>query len=120
MPLREKVALVVVPGMLSLSAWTGDDAAAPPPPESRSEAGPGSPGSTPRGVTIEVTFAGSTVTPNGERIEVQHGHDVTLPERELEYDAGTTELRIPNLDQPGVVDVESHDLDKVIVQLEVR
>lgn len=75
------------------------------------------------------------MSPNGERIEVEHGQEVTLlvtadkpgeihvhstPERELEYQAGSTELRIPNLDQPGVVDVESHDLDKVIVQLEVQ
>ena len=85
--------------------------------------------------TIEVTFKGDTVTPNGERVEVTHGQDVTLhvtadaageihvhstPEQEFEYDAGETTLTITDLDQPGVVDVESHSLDKVIVQLEVR
>ena len=41
------------------------------------------------------------------------------PEQELEYDAGTTTLEL-TIDQPGVVDVESHDLEKTIVQLEVR
>jgi hypothetical protein len=85
--------------------------------------------------TIEVTFQGDTVSPNGERVEVTHGQDVTLhvtadkpgeihvhstPEQELEYDAGETTLTIKDLDQPGVVDVESHTLEKVIVQLEVR
>lgn len=85
--------------------------------------------------TIEVTIKGDTVTPNGERVDVQHGQDVTLvvtadkageihvhstPEQELGYDAGTTTLTIKDLDQPGVVDVESHALDKVIVQLEVK
>ena len=91
--------------------------------------------SSPEGTTIEVTFNGDNVTPNGDRIEVEHGQDVTLvvtadkpgeihvhstPEQELEYDAGTSTLTIRNLDQPGIVDVESHDLEKVIVQLEVR
>ena len=41
------------------------------------------------------------------------------PEQELEYDAGTTTVEIAPIDQPGVVDVESHTLDAVIVQLEV-
>jgi hypothetical protein len=85
--------------------------------------------------TIDVTITADSVTPNGERVEVQHGQDVTLvvtadsagvihvhstPEQELAYEAGTTTLTIKDLDQPGVVDVESHALDKVIVQLEVK
>ena len=41
------------------------------------------------------------------------------PEQEIEYDAGTTDKTL-TIDQPGVVDVESHTLDKLIVQLEVR
>ena len=96
---------------------------------------PTTPTSSPDGTTIEVTFDGDKVTPNGDRIEVERGQAVTLvvtadkpgeihvhstPEQELEYDAGTSTLTIANLDQPGVVDVESHDLEKVIVQLEVR
>lgn len=83
---------------------------------------------------IEVTFRGDSVTPNGDRVEVRAGAPVELvvradrpgeihvhssPEQELEYDAGTTTLRL-EIDQPGVVDVESHDLEKTIVQLEVR
>lgn len=84
---------------------------------------------------IEVTVEGDSITPNGERVEVAVGQEVDLevtadapgeihvhssPEQELEYDAGESTLTIEGIDTPGVVDVESHDLDKVIVQLEVR
>ncbi|WP_309646999.1 hypothetical protein [Nocardioides sp.] len=83
--------------------------------------------------TIEITFEGGTVTPNGERVEVGTGQPVDLvvradesgeihvhsePEQEFEYAAGTTTLKL-QIDQPGVVEVESHDLEQVIVQLEV-
>ena len=85
--------------------------------------------------SIEVTFSGDTVTPNGERVEVEQGQSVELvitadapgeihvhsdPEQEFDYDAGTSTKTIEGIDRPGVVDVESHDLDQVIVQLEVR
>jgi hypothetical protein len=84
--------------------------------------------------SIDVTFEGDTVTPNGERVEVQTGQPIELnisadaageihvhsdPEQALDYDEGTSTVEIEPIDQPGVVDVESHDLDVVIVQLEV-
>ncbi|GAA4130458.1 hypothetical protein GCM10022215_44070 [Nocardioides fonticola] len=74
------------------------------------------------------------MTPNGDRIPVKVGQDVVLdvtadapgeihvhstPEQEFEYEAGSTQLTISGLDQPGIVTIESHTLDKVIVQLEV-
>ena len=83
---------------------------------------------------ITVTFEGDTVDPNGERVDVDKGQDITLevtadepgeihvhssPEQELEYQAGESTLTIKGIDQPGTVDVESHSLEKVIVQLEV-
>ena len=46
-------------------------------------------------------------------------HVHSSPEQEIEYAAGTTDKTL-TIDQPGVVEVESHDLDKLIVQLEVR
>ena len=46
-------------------------------------------------------------------------HVHSEPEQELEYGEGTTTLPL-TIDKPGVVDVESHDLEKVIVQLEVK
>jgi hypothetical protein len=83
--------------------------------------------------TIEITFSGGSVEPNGERIEVERGQEITLvvksdeagelhvhtePEKELAYDVGTTELKL-TIDEPGVVDVEDHHLEVVVVQLEV-
>ena len=84
---------------------------------------------------IAVTIEGDQVTPNGDRIEVDAGQDVELditadepgeihvhstPEQVLEYDEGETTLTITGLEQPGTVDVEVHELEKIIVQLEVR
>jgi hypothetical protein len=99
-----------------------------------SGAGSDGSGSSPeKGETIEVTFADGSVTPNGERVEVGVGEEVTFvitaeapgslhvhgtPEQELDYDEGTTETSL-TIDRPGVVEVESHDLG-VVVQLEVR
>ena len=74
------------------------------------------------------------MTPNGDRVEVKAGEPVTLevtadvageihvhsnPEQELEYAAGESSLSL-TIDQSGIVNVESHSLDKVIVQLEVQ
>jgi hypothetical protein len=106
---------------LSLSACGGDDSSTT--------------GGTSETKTIAITFDGDTVTPNGERIEVAVGQTIELdvtadaageihvhsdPEQELEYDAGSTTLTLDPIDQPGVVDVESHTLEQTIVQLEVK
>ena len=84
--------------------------------------------------SIDVTFEGDTVSPNGERVEVETGQPIELnitadaageihvhgdPEQTLDDEEGTSTVEIEPIDQPGVVDVESHDLDVVIVQLEV-
>jgi hypothetical protein len=113
-------ATVLTLAMLGLGACGDDDSSGP------------SGDATP--ISIDVTFDGDTVTPNGERVQVATGQPVELnvtadaageihvhsdPEQELEYDAGTSTVEIAPIDQPGVVDVESHDLDAVIVQLEV-
>lgn len=84
--------------------------------------------------TIEITFTGGSVSPEGERVQVDAGEEIELvvkadepgalhvhsnPEQELEYGAGTTNLPL-TLDEPGIVDVEAHDPEAVVVQLEVR
>jgi len=84
---------------------------------------------------IQVTIEGDSVTPNGDRVEVSVGQEIDLevtadapgeihvhstPEQELEYDEGTSTVTIQPIDKPGTVDVESHSLEKTIVQLEVR
>ena len=85
--------------------------------------------------TIEVTFEGDSVTPNGDRIEVAVGQPIEMvvkadaegeihvhsePEHEFEYGSGTTTLAPFTIDKPGIVEVESHNLEKTIVQLEVK
>lgn len=84
--------------------------------------------------TINVTIEGDSVTPNGDRVEVKVGQPIELvvkadaageihvhssPEQELPYAAGTTTLPL-TIDKPGIVEVESHALEKTIVQLEVK
>jgi hypothetical protein len=93
---------------------------------------PGNPTEDPK--VIEITFEGDTVTPAGDRVNVDVGQTVELvvkadvageihvhsdPEQELGYGEGTTTLTL-TIDEPGIVDVESHELDQVIVQLEVE
>lgn len=89
---------------------------------------------TPVAQVIDITFTGGEVDPSGDRVEVSAGEEVVLrvtadapgeihvhatPEQVLTYAAGTTDMPL-TIDQPGVVEVESHDLQLVIVQLEVR
>jgi len=84
---------------------------------------------------IDITFEGDSVTPNGERVEVTRGQPVEFvvkadasgeihvhssPEQELEYEKGTTILKLDPIDRAGIVEVESHTLEKTIVQLEVK
>lgn len=88
----------------------------------------------PAGVVVDITFDGDDVTPNGERIDAEVGEPVTLnidadaagelhvhstPEQEIAYDAGTSTHEV-TFDQPGIVDIESHNLEKIVVQVEVR
>ena len=119
---RSLAAAAVVLATLSLATACGDE-------ETPSDSGSADP------QVIKVTFEGDSVTPNGERIEVSRGQDIDLkvtaeeageihvhstPEQELEYPVGESTVTIKGIDQPGTVDVESHSLDQVIVQLEVR
>jgi predicted small secreted protein len=84
---------------------------------------------------IDVTISGDSVTPNGDRVDVKVDQPIQLvvkadvageihvhsdPEHELEYDAGTTTLKTFTIDKPGIIEVESHALEKTIVQLEVK
>jgi hypothetical protein len=83
---------------------------------------------------IEISLEQETFEPRGARIEVAAGEPITLtitadragelhvhstPEQEIAFDQGTSEHEL-RIDQPGVVEVESHDPDLVVLQLEVR
>lgn len=114
---------------LGLSACGGgdDEPAATPTSGSSSSQGADS-------VAVTVTREDDSFTPNGERVELEVGQtlDLTItsdtagelhvhstPEQEIEYDAGTSEHEI-TIDRPGVVEVESHEPDSIVLQLEVR
>lgn len=125
-----RLAPVVLVLAAGLTACGGDDAD-PPATTSSSSPSPSSDGDT---VALEVTREGDTFTPNGERVELEVGQTLVLtitadvagelhvhstPEQEVAYDAGTSEHEI-TIDRPGVVEVESHDPDSIVLQLEVR
>ncbi len=120
---RAMATLAVLLGALALTAGCGSDG----------ESDSSGDGTDPK--VIAVSFDGDTVTPNGERVEVETGQDIELqitadvageihvhssPEQELEYDEGDSTVTIEGIDQPGTVDVESHSPEQIIVQLEVR
>jgi hypothetical protein len=84
-------------------------------------------------VTIDITVKDKDVKPSGSKVKVKAGTPIHLrissdmdgelhvhssPEQEIEFKTGTTEKTL-TIKQPGVVDVEIHQLDKVVVQLEV-
>lgn len=83
---------------------------------------------------IKVTITQDDISPKGERVKVKAGepfeveitadrtgslHVHSNPEQELEFENGTV-TREMTIDRPGVVEVESHDPDLVILQLEVQ
>ena len=123
-PVAASLVLVLAAG---LSGCGGSDDADPP---------ASSQGATTDGddVTLTVTREGDEFTPNGERVELAVDQTLVLtidadeagelhvhstPEQEIEYEAGTSEHELV-IDRPGVVEVESHEPDIVLLQLEVR
>ncbi|RYP83690.1 hypothetical protein EKO23_18205 [Nocardioides guangzhouensis] len=132
-------ALIVLTGALLAGCASAEDDSSPADPATSQESTPtdggtGSPSAEPQGTVVDITFSGDSVTPNGERIDAEVGEPLTLditadkpgelhvhstPEQEVAYDAGTSTHQV-TFDQPGIVDIESHHLDKVVVQVEVR
>lgn len=100
----------------------------------------GSAGSSPQDadkpVDIHVKIADGEVTPAGERVDVSLGQPIRLvvdsdaadalhvhstPEHEFEVPAGARgKVYEFTLNQPGVVEVELHELDEVVVSIAVR
>lgn len=83
---------------------------------------------------IGVTITDDSVSPDGAKIGAEVDQPIVLeidavaegelhvhstPELTITYPAGKSQVKF-ELDQPGVVDVEDHGLDMLIVQLEVR
>ena len=82
--------------------------------------------------SVTLTFENGEAPPP-ERVEVGVGEEIEVvvksdtegslhvhsePEQEFDYGAGTTTLML-TIDQPGVVEVESHELEATVLQLEV-
>jgi hypothetical protein len=123
--MRRMIATVAVLAFtLALSAGCGDDEKSPDNSDHPAET-----------KSIAVTVTGDTVTPNGDRVQVAVGQKIELvvtadaageihvhssPEQEFHYKAGTTTIPLAPIDKPSIVDVESHTLEKTIVQLEAR
>jgi hypothetical protein len=95
--------------------------------------GPSSSSSTKGGTTVDITIKAGKVTPNGDRVKASVGAPITLridadtageihvhssPEQHIEFPKGTSTRKL-TIDQPGIVDVEDHALEQVIVQLQV-
>ncbi len=86
------------------------------------------------GTTIDVTYQDGKVSPSGERVQVALDSQVTFnidadapgelhvhsaAGDEIEFDAGKSEHTL-TVEQPGIVEVELHGPDLVVVQLEVE
>lgn len=112
---------------------TSSPAASPTPSESSGASSTPTPEEE-TGTVIEVTVEGDTITPEGERIEVPVGEPFTLsitsdrdgemhlhsaPEVSVDFGPGETTQEI-TIDVPGLVEMEEHDADALVVTLEVR
>ena len=100
-----------------------------------SDSGSSSGSSSSGGATsIHITIKGGKVTPNGDRVKATVDKPITLhidadsageihvhstPEQEIEFPKGTSTKKL-TIKQPGIIDVEDHKLNQVIVQLQVE
>lgn len=91
-------------------------------------------GGTSAGDVVDISIKGDQVEPSGERVEARVGRPVKLhvtsdraaelhvhssPEQELEVKPGESTLSV-TIDKPGVVEIEEHKSETVVLQLEVR
>lgn len=131
------VATVGLTGCASKDDTTGDptdSTSSPSSPTSSTTTGQPTDEPTDEAQVVTITIEGDSVSPNGRKIDVTANEPVILditadapgeihihstPEQEIEYDAGHSTHTV-TFDRPGVVEVESHTLEKVIVQLQVR
>ena len=82
---------------------------------------------------MDITIKNGKVSPNGDRVEAELGKPITLkidadtagelhvhatPEQEIAFGKGTGTKKL-TIDKPGIVDIEDHELEQVIVQLQV-
>jgi hypothetical protein len=131
--LRPLIAVGALGLALALGGCGDDGSSASAPTESPS-ATPQSPEASTVGPTLDVEISGDDVQPSGEQVDATSGdvllvtvtsdrpgelHVHTSPEQELEFDQGTTELKV-ELEQPGQVDIEEHESDSLIARVLVK
>jgi hypothetical protein len=86
------------------------------------------------GTVVVISVDGDTITPAGDRLEVDRDEVVTLeitsdragelhvhskPEQYVEFEAGSSTHELV-ISAPGVVDIEEHESGQIVVQLEVH
>lgn len=96
--------------------------------------GSGAPTAPAKTDTEKVVLHGSTVTPTSKAISLKVGQKLVLdvtadkpgeihvhssPEQHIDYQAGHSTHAL-SFKTPGVVEIESHTLDKTLFQVEVR
>ena len=138
---RQRTAGVVLAGLLVLGATacaSDDDPATPTPGSSSSTSGSGSPSGTPteteQVVEVRVSVTGGKVKPAPRRIDVAKDSQVRLLvtsdvddelhvhgyEIEAELEAGRPTTVEFAADQTGLFEVETHESELELLQLEVR
>jgi hypothetical protein len=143
--MRKKLAVLAAlvataPGLTACSDSTSSSADSSPTASESADAStaPSSPAessspSSPSGTTVDITIKNGKVSPNGDRVQAEVGKPITLqidadtagelhvhatPEQEIAFGEGTSTKKL-TIDKPGIVDVEDHELEQVIVQLQV-
>ena len=122
---RALTTLVAVVAMSAGVASCGDDDAGSPSAETTSSADP---------LVLDVTIADGEVTPSGEQLEAAVGQEIELrvtsdapdevhvhssPEQEFEVEPGDEQVFTFSIDQPGQVEIETHETATVVAELEV-
>ncbi len=103
------------------------------PSDSGSPSAPSSSPTRPSGTSVDITIKGGKATPNGDRVKAELDEPITLritadtagelhvhstPEQEVAFPKGAS-TRTLTITKPGIVDVEDHATEQVIVQLQV-
>jgi hypothetical protein len=143
MPCKPVLSAALVAAVLALTGCSDDTKTADSPGSGQSDHS-SSPGSqapstsaqttpSPTGTTVDITIKAGKVSPNGDRVKADVGRPITLhvdadtagelhvhssPEQEIAFPRGSSTKQL-TIDTPGIVDVEDHELEQVVVQLEV-
>ena len=134
---RALAAVAVVAALTLAGCAPSDESAAKESPAASAPAGSSSESPSAgdsSGNTIEVKIEGDHVEPSGERVQAKVGEPITLhissdrdaelhvhssPEQELEVKPGESTQTI-TVNTPGIVEVEEHHSETVVLQLEVH